>query len=236
MKFIKSKWFRSLLLSSVYALGVLGIVASGGGSGGGDDDFVPTDPNTVFKVFPPEYFTNYSKSINYSGSDTAGGKFVGTFSEQTQSQTTFLGELAIPILVHIQLTNTVTNAITSNIGRGYYSTSANDRRNLGYSDGSSTTVSAITFAIPETGRIGDFGVAGTYTENTGSVTERSWRIDDGGNGRAKLVLLTDVTDQFNDLETSGTTVDLIDVNGNVISRTLTIYFADLGITLTLTSN
>jgi hypothetical protein len=41
MKITSNKWFRVLLLGSVYALGVLGIVASGGGgSGGGDDDVV----------------------------------------------------------------------------------------------------------------------------------------------------------------------------------------------------
>ena len=36
MKITSNKWFRVLLLSSVYALGVLGIVASGGGGGSSD--------------------------------------------------------------------------------------------------------------------------------------------------------------------------------------------------------
>jgi hypothetical protein len=59
MKITSNKWFRVLLLGSVYALGVLGIVASGGGgSGGGDDDVVefptPTLPAGARTISIPQ--------------------------------------------------------------------------------------------------------------------------------------------------------------------------------------
>ena len=197
---------------------------------------VPTDPNTVFQLFPPGYFSvGYSKTTNFTGTDTGGGVFTATASVQTQAQTTFLGQPAIPQLVQIQLTNTATGAFVSNIGTGYWSTSATDRRILGFSDSSSTTVSATTTAIPQTAKIGDFGVVGTYTDNAGDVDVDSWRLDDGGNGRAKLVLLSTGTDQFGTLIISSTSTDLIDTSGNAISEEIKIFFADIDITLTLNS-
>jgi len=174
--------------------------------------------------------------MSFTGTDTAGGVWSGTFSEQTQSQSTFLGQPAIPVLGQIQLTNSANGAVLSNIGTSYWSTSASDRRYLGYSDTFSTTASATTTAIPETAKIGDFGVVGTYTDNTGSVDVQSWRLDDGGNGLAKIVQLSTEKDQFGNLETSSTTTTLIDTSGRPISQTLVLFFADIGETLTLTGN
>ena len=213
---------------------ILTLSACGGGGGGGGDDFVPTDPNTAFRTSPAGSFTEGSSgTMNCKGKDTDGGKHTAVFSSLTQAQTTFLGIPAIPILGQLQLTNTVTNAMVSTIGTSYASTSAGDRRYLGYSNSTTTTVSATTSVIPETVKIGDFGNTGTYTDNVGNVDVKSWRVDDGGSGRAELVALSNVTDQFGDLQTSSTTTDLIDKGGNVISEVVVIYYATLGVTLTL---
>ncbi len=80
---------------------------------------------------------------------------------------------------------------------------------------------------------GDFGVVGTYTDNAGNVTQQSWRIDDGFNGRANLVSLSTTIDQFGTLTLSTTTTQLIDTSGNVISEELIVFYADIGVTLTL---
>lgn len=206
-----------------------------GCSSSGDDSSYATDPNAVFQLFESGYFTaGYTSTLNFTGTDTAGGVWSGTFSKQTQSQSTFLGQPAIPILVQVQLTNSANGAVLSNIGTSYWSTSASDRRYLGYSDSYSTTVSATTTAAPETAKIGDFGAVGTYTDNAGSVGVHSWRLDDGSNGLAKIVQLSTEKDQFGNLETSSTTTSLIDTSGNTISGTLVLFFADIGETITLT--
>lgn len=119
------------------------------------------------------------------------------------------------------------------IETSYASTSAVDRRNSGYSDATTTTVAATTSVPPETVKIGDFGNTGTYTDNVGDVDVQSWRVDDGGSGRAKLVQLSNETDQFGDLQISSTTTDLIDTGGNIISEEIVLFFATLGVTLTL---
>lgn len=205
-----------------------------GCSSGGGDSTTPTDPNTVFQSFEAGVFTaGFTETINYTGTDTAGGVWSGTVSEQTQPQSTFLGQPAIPILVQVQLTNSANGAVLSTTGTNYWSTSASDRHYLGYSDTSSTTVSATTTAIPETVKIGDFGVVGTYTDNAGSVVVQTWRLDDGSNGLANIIRLITEKDQFGNLVTSSTSTTLIDTSGKTISRTLVQFFADSGETLTL---
>jgi hypothetical protein len=217
-------------------LGTLFLVGCGGGGGAAAPTDVPTDPNTVFRSSPTGYFTEgYSATGNYTGTDSEGGVYTATLSEQTKAQTTFLGVPAIPILGLLQLTNTANGGFVSNTVTVYYTTSASDRHYLGSSDSSTTTVSSITDALPESGKIGDFGVIGTYTDNVDNVTEQSWRLDDGFNGRAKLVNLSTVTDQFGTLTLSTTTTSLIDTSGNVISQELIAFYADIGVTLTLNS-
>ena len=202
------------------------------------DDAPPaTDPATVFQLFEAGSFTaGFTETSNFTGTDTAGGVWSGTISEQTQSQSTFLGQPAIPILAQVQLTNSANGAIISNIGTGYWSTSASDRRYLGYSDSSTATVSATTAAIPETAKIGDFGVVGTYTDNSGSVDVQSWRLDGGTSGQAKIVQLSTEKDQFGNLEVSSTSTAVIDTSGKTLSRILVLFFADTGVTLTLSGS
>lgn len=210
------------------------IVIQGCSSSGGDSAPPPTSSDTVFQLFAPGSFAaGFTETVNLTGTDSSGGVWSGVVSTQTQSQSTFLGQPVIPILAQVQLTNSSNGAFVSNIGTSYYSTSASDRHYLGYSDSFSTTVSATTSAIPETAKIGDFGVIGTYTDNAGSVDVKSWRLDDGGNGLAKIVQLSTEKDQYGNLELSTTTTNLIDTSGNTISQILVIFFADTGETLTL---
>ena len=74
------------------------------GCGGSDDTTyvpsdVPTDPTTVFQTFPTGYFTpGYTETTNYTGTDTAGGTYTATMSEQTQPESSYLDLPAIPKL------------------------------------------------------------------------------------------------------------------------------------------
>ena len=205
--------------------------------GGGDSAPPPTDPATVFQLFPTGRFTpGNTDTINLTGTDTVGGVYTAIFSMQTQSESTFLGVPAIPILVHVQITNTASGAVASNVGNAYYTPLATDRHYLGFSDSTSTTVSSITEAIPQTGKIGDFGVIGTYTDNAGDVDVQTWRIDDGGGGNANIVELSTERDQFGNPTTSSVTTTKIDVNGNMLSIELILFYADTNITVTLSGS
>jgi len=211
------------------------------GCGGGDNatyvpSDVPTDPDTVFQLFETGYFTEgYTVTTNYTGSDTSGGNYTGTYSKQTLAESTFLGQPAIPILSELQITNTTTGASASAVGTEYFTPLATDRHYLGYS-GDTTTVSATTSAIPQTAKIGDFGDVGTYTDNAGYIDVQTWRLDDGGNGTADAVIQSHETDQFGNPTSSSIETVKIDENGNRLSSKIVIYYADIDITVTLNSN
>lgn len=208
-----------------------------GCSSDGDDGPTATDPATVFQSFEAGVFTaGYTQTMNYTGSDSAGGTYTATYSETTQAESTFLGVPAIPVLGQLQLTNTATGAFVSTLSTSYWSTSASDRHYLGYSDNTTATVSSTTTAIPETVKIGDFGDIGTYIDNAGNVETRSWRLDDGFNGNANIVRLSTITDQYGNLVVSSTSTTKIDTTGKTLSQTLVIYYSDSGITLSLNSS
>jgi len=204
-------------------------------STGDGDSTIPTSPTTSFSLLPSNYFTNYTKTINLTGSDSNGAKYTASWSERTGTQTTFLGESAIPIYTQIQVKNTSTGAFVTIGAVQYYSTSASDRRYLGDTS-DTTTVSATTTPIPQSAVIGAFGVIGTYTDNAGDVESQSWRLEDGGNGRAKMKILYNNKDQFGNALTSEIQTFLIDENGNRLSFTEELYVVSSGITLTLSGS
>ena len=210
------------------------ILIQGCSSGGGDSN-TPTNPTIPFSLFPSNYFTNYNKTINLSGSDTTGDKYTLVITEQTEAQSSFLGTPAIPILTQAQFTNTTTGGFTSFIRNDYFTTSASDRHYLG-DDGDSPTVSSLTTAIPQTATIGSFGAIGTYTDNAGEVETSSWRLDDGFNGKAKVVLLFNYKDQFGNATGSESQTYIIDESGNRISATVVFFDKASGITITLSGS
>lgn len=222
----------SLAFSSLL---ILSACSSGGGDG--SPAAPPTNPETVFKVFNSGLFSpGYTGTTNYTGTDTAGGVFTATISTQTQSESTFLGVPAIPILQQLQLTNTASGAFISVVGTSYFSPEATSRHYLGYSGDSTTTVSSITETIPQTAKIGNFGIVGTYTDNAGNVDVQSWRIDDAGGGNAYVVKLSTERDQYGNLTYSEVTTTKIDANGNALSEKMVLFVASENITVTLNSN
>jgi len=210
-----------------------------GCSSGGGDSTAPIVPDTVFQLFEAGSFTDgFKETWNVTGTDTAGGVWSGVFDEEVQAEVTYDSQPAMPILTLVQLTESSSNGKIDNLNVDFWSTSASDRRFLGSNDliSGTMTVSATTAAIPETAKIGDSGAVGTYLDSAGSVEVISWRLDDGGNGQAKVVQLVTEKDQAGILVSSSTTTTLIDTSGNAISKTLEIYTADTGVTLTLFLN
>jgi len=141
--------------------------------------------------------------------------YTGSTSEKTLPSSTFLGTLSIPLETKIQFTAS-NGAFGTAVLNSHYSTDINNRKFLGV-DGDITTVSANTTAIPQTAKIGDSGVIGTYVDDTGFESFLSWRLDDGQNGNAKLVLLNDTNNQSGTLDNTVTTTYLIEANGNRLS-------------------
>jgi hypothetical protein len=197
----------------------------------------PPPPATAFSLFPSEYFVDgYRESYSLTGSDTDGVTFTGDWTFQAGAQTTFNGSPAIPFDGILNITNTATNAFFTSVETDYYSTNANDRRDLGFASTSTGVVKTptSTTALPTTARIGDFGNIGTYVTSSGDTDVETWQLTDAGNGRAYILFFISRSDQFGDFNSSREEKYLIDENGNRMSLELRIFFQSSGITLTLT--
>jgi len=217
----------------------LGLISCGGSDTENGYDFIPTDPNTVFSLFPAGYFNEgYSETYNLNGSDTAGGIQTGSYSIQTQAQSIFNSDAAIPFSVILSITNTQTGAFATASGTGYYSANQNDLRNLGY-DSTTTgvvTVSAITSTLPLTGKINDFGDIGEYTDSAGEKDVDTWRLRDAGNGKAKLTYYSTSFDQFGSAISTSEETYVINPDGTRNSLEFKLYYPGSGITITLNGN
>ncbi len=211
------------------------ISACGGGGGGS----TPTDPSAVFSLFPSGYFSNgYSEGYTLTGTDTAGGKYTGSYSIQTQEQSTFRGQPAIPLAALLQLNNTASGAFLSVKSTRFYSTNTSIPEYLGFTNTTfgTTTVSATTNPFPSTAKIGSFGSIGTYTNSAGYTDVATWKLEDGGNGKAKLVILETTSDQVGKLTSTSEEIYTINVNGKRLSVTFRLFDVASGTTINLSGN
>ena len=228
--------YRLIIASIVVVL----LSACGSGGGGGDASTtpasVPTDTNIAFQSFPPGYFsTGYKETYQLTGNDTAGGTYTATVSVATQAQTTFNGQPAIPVQSLVNITNIGTGAFATGTGTSYFSVDSASRMYLGFIDSDSIIHAAVSLnVIPQSAKIGDFGTVGTYT-GAGESTQIMWQLTDAKNGLANQVL-SETTMISGNLEFSEETSYVIDQSGNRKSVTAKIYYADSGITITLSGN
>ena len=220
-------------------LTLFGVLISGCGGGGGTSPSTggggtPTDTSLSFKIFPDNYFVNYDVSASLTGADNKGITYTGSISEKTLAETTFLSENAIPIETKINFTSS-NGGFAAVIQNQYFGTNVSDRRYLGV-NGVVETVSANTNTIPATGKIGDSGTVGTYTDNAGSISTLTWSIEDGFNGNAKLVFITTTNNSLGNLDNTFTTTYLIKPDGTRLSVELKTYNVNVDLEVTLSGD
>jgi len=119
---------------------------------------------------------------------------------------------------------------------GYHSTDSGSRMYLGFTDNTtSTTYTAVSLnIIPQSAKIGDIGVVGTYSGG-GETDQISWQLTNANNGLANLVTNNTTTISGN-LQWSEEHIFVIDQQGNRKSLTIKIYYASNGVTITLSGN
>lgn len=224
---VKNKENKFLLIS-LFALGIYFVgpnMALAGSKG------KPTKTNINFKLFPGNYFTDYDVSASLTGTDNSRAKFTGSISEKALPKKTYMGKMAVPI-------QSVTEFVASNMSFGvatlnsYYSTKVNDRRFLGVSE-DITTVTATTKPIPVTAKIGDSGTIGTYIDKRSFKTSLSWKLENGFNGKAKLIILNVTNKPSGVLDNTFKTTYLIQTNGKRESVELETYNDTVNIRVTL---
>lgn len=223
------------MLKGLTLVAILVLVGCGGGGG-----TEPTDTSLEFSLNPPGYFGgSYSDSHSLTGSYSNGDKATATLRSQSGSTTTFNGLPVLTIDQQVSITNTTSGANAADSSEGYYST---DLTKLTVVGGLSITDGVITMAtstsiIPLIARIGDFGNVGNYTQSDGKSQSRSWALEDGFNGKAKLVITTVLKDFSDALEATEVDTYTIRQNGTITHVHLTVTLHQLGnLVLTLTGS
>jgi len=191
----------------------------------------PTNTTIDFNLFPPNFFNGYNVATSLVGTDNIGLTYTGSISEKTLTPSVFLSKSSIPLETKIEF-RASNGGFADALINTHYSSDPNNRELLGV-DGDIVTVSANTTVIPETAKIGDSGMIGTYVDSRGFETSLSWRLDDGQNGNAKLVLLNNTNDQLGTLDNTVSTSYLIQPNGNRISIELITFNINVNIEVTL---
>jgi hypothetical protein len=79
-----------------------------------------------------------------------------------------------------------------------------------------------TNIIPLTATIGDFGNIGNYTQSDGKSQTRSWALEDGFNGKAKLVVTTVLRDFSGALEATEGDTNTIRQDGTISQVHITV--------------
>jgi len=207
----------------------------------------PTDPNTVFNLFPSDYLTEgYSETYVLSGQEVlTGDTFTGSFTLQTQAQDLFNSESAVPMYKELEITNSITGGSSTESGIDYYSINYTNLHYYGYSgilhfsgiSSSQTTESASTTMLPVTGKIGDSGVIGTYIDSYDDTKSLTWSIHDAGNGNAKLKIVTTTSpNQLGTVLLVEEETYTINPNGVRLSIVIRIEYTYSGITISLNGN
>ena len=207
------------------------------------DSFNPTDPDAVFSLFPSGYFNaGYSETYNLSGFDfdNNGIAQLGLFSVETQPQMIFIVQPAIPVLTALQVTDANTGSFSTTTKTEFFSIDSNDLRDLGFSNllfGFTPFFAFSSAAIPATAKIGDSGEIGTYIDDFGTQNIiKTWQLEDGGDGRARLVYFS-TTQDFRGFRLSSIEQRyLIEQNGDRISMSLRFRNANSILTLTLSGD
>ena len=199
----------------IIILSIAIVSACGGGGGGGGETTTPTDPNQSFdltKLQSTIVGTIYTSQL--TGSDSNGVSYSGSVSAANRAQTMLGGVLVTPRDLLISLTGggssfTVTG--TSNID-------ANGNLISVVIQTTGLTCTPVTpDKLPNSVKIGDFGILSTMTCSDNTTQERNWRVEDAGNGKIRVISNGTIKDQFNTIVSVTDVTYTIDSSGNIVA-------------------
>ena len=199
-------------------LAAISLISIGCSNGGGDSTVVPTTPTVPDTVFSLATLQSDAVGTVYNtqltGSDTNGVTYTGSLSMANRVEIMLNGVLVTPHEAIISLTGGG-NSMTVT------ATSYTDTNNFLISVVVQTTGLVCTpvspDTIPSSVKIGDFGILSTMVCDDNTTQERSWRVEDGGNGTAKLVSSGVIKDQFNTITTAVDVTHTINVAGDILA-------------------
>jgi hypothetical protein len=213
---------------------VLLIALSGcGGGGGGGDSATPTDPTTVFDLTGFKSLTQGVKfSFNLTGSDNSGGSWSGVYRLTINAVQNVNGQLLTPADIYINLVESHTNTVISDVTTTYYDASGDLVSRITQGSGVTCTPTSVS-KLPDTVLIGDFGVTPSFDCSDGTTITGTWAIENANNGYAYLVISATIRDFSNAI--FATEIDKFKINtmGNPSSVIIKLAFPQSGYSMSL---
>jgi hypothetical protein len=210
-------------------LGILAMAACGGG-GGSDSAEASVETTQSFslaKLQSTTLGTIYSAQL--TGSDSNRVSYSGSVSLVNRAQRMIGGVLVTPQDVTISLTGggiSVTSTSTSNIDPSGYVIS------IVIPSAGVTCIPSSPYKMPSAVTIGESGLMPPSTCSDGTVQDRSWRVEDAGTGRARVVGGSTVKSRSGIAIATAEAAYTIDSGGNVVKfKAVSTILAD-GFTLT----
>lgn len=227
-------------IAIIVLLSITLVACDKGDNGSSSQANIPTDRTLEFSLFPATYFGgSYSAYYSLVGAMSNGDGVRATFSTQSGSTATFNTQSVTTIEELTAITNATTGAVTTSLREIYYSTDMNNLTILGeYRTIDGVTIIATSPSVlPVTAKIGDFGMVGTYTLSDGTSSSVTWSLEDGYNGKAKLIITTTVQNASNTLYSTTVNSWTISQDGTRGALRITVtYHQQNNLTLTMSGN
>lgn len=204
------------------------IAACGGGGVGGDAS--PTDPNQTFTLSVLQTMTMGTVyASNFRGSDSNGVNYAGSYSIVNRTKTMLNGVLTTP---QDEILSVTGGGMAIPLIRTTYVDTSGNLIYIENQTKGQTCSSISPDKLPGSVRIGDSGTLSILTCSHNITQERSWRVEDAGNGNILVVTNSTTKDQLSmDLEVTDITYT---INGNGSIVTLKIVTTDITKDYTLT--
>ena len=207
----------------------LALSACGGGSGGESESS---------QSFSLSMFQSTTEGPIYNaqltGSDSFESTYTGSISVANGSQVTLDGVLVTPRNVIISLLPTVGSSIT--VSSTSYTDAGGYTVSVEVQTEDISCIPATPYRLPDSVTIGDLDILSTLSCDGGITEEMNWRVEDAGNGRARIITSATVKNQLNEIVSTADVTYTVDNSGNIVKfKSVTTTFDEDSYTLTYES-
>lgn len=182
--------------------------------GGNVDETAQTTQS--FRLYPTDYFEpGYEATYELDGWDSNGETYTGRSTVLTDYATNFEGTTAVPVRTQSRWYD-ASGAFFYFGNEAYYAKNPSNRRVVGAQDLSTGEYTDLVHneVIPQVAEIGDTGVIADLRYESGlTTTYTSWKLESAPNGKAKLIIETEVYDFYQTFLWEDTYTLVIDHDG-----------------------
>lgn len=212
------------------------VLSSGcGGGGGGDSQETTDNSNIVYSLANSKLEDVSSISFSVTGTDSLGGTYRGSLSFAKDTETVIDGMPVTPINTLVSLEETSSGFFLTVLTTTYFDSLGNPVKTVNPDSGVECFPAEI-HKIPDSAKIGDFGIATSYSCSDGGTQSGTWRLESAGNGMAYFIVTTTQKDSSGAVILREEDSLKINASGEPSSISAKLYLVDYDATLNLSGN